>query len=158
MLRDEKEKKPPKPTDPEKSDAAGEERGVREEGVRGVLAVPGLTRCVSASSEAGATPASRSLPRRICLGVLWEPRGFPRAAAPRALRGSPGSCRPAPAPRSNASRGPGQPRRGSRAGGGAPLLSSKSLSVLSSPRNGLGKRDSGKPVEGMDVICASKRS
>lgn len=42
-----------------------------------------------------------------------------RCRSPRALRGSPGTCRPPPAPRSDASGGIGQPRRGSRAGGRA---------------------------------------
>lgn len=55
------------------------------------MAVPGLTRCVSTSSEAGATPASRSLPRRFA----WEFSGSP-AASP-GLQ-PPGLCGAAPGP------------------------------------------------------------
>lgn len=67
---------------------------MREEGVRRVLAVQELTRCVSTSIEAGATPASRSgVPLSflaLCSGLVREPRGCPDAAAPAPCGAAPG--------------------------------------------------------------------
>lgn len=134
---------------------------MREEGVRRILAVQELTCCVSTSIEAGATPASRSgVPLSslaLCSGLVRELRGSPGAAAPRPA-GQPRDLPASPCPSLGRLRRDWAAPQGVEGRRQSPLRSPKPLSVRSSPQNGLEKRDFGRPVEGVDVICASKRS
>lgn len=68
------------------TDIAGEERDAREEVMRRALAVPGLTRCVCTSSEAGATPASRFLSRRFSWEFCGSTAVFPGLRSPGSAR------------------------------------------------------------------------
>lgn len=85
---------------------------MREEGVRRVSALPGLTRCVSTSSEAAAAPASLS-PSRLMRGALREPRGVPGLQIP-GSGWQPRDLVASPCPRSNAATGLRQSSGGGR--------------------------------------------
>lgn len=128
------------------------EEGVRREGFSCTEADTVSLHFQRSGSDSG-IPLSSSA---VLLGILREHRGFSRAALP-------GLCEAAPGPRDlplllaqTPPEGLGSPQR-DEGGRRSPLLSPKSLSVRSSPQNGLGRRDIGKSVERTDVICLSKR-
>lgn len=106
------------------------------------------------SGSGSGVPLSSSA---IFLGVLREHCGFSRAALPGLCEAAPGA-RDLPLPLAQTPpEGWAAPLR-DEGGRRSPLRSPKSLSVQSSPQNGLERRGFGKPVERMDVICVSKRS